>query len=314
MKLLLKADDSTMSAAFATGDTDILIRHDKKQADPILKANPKAVTQSAPADQVYGLTFNQTKAPFSDQRVRQAIHLVIDRQAADQATNFGDGVICGPVVVVGKTGWHIPVDEMLKLPGYRQPKAQDVAEAKRLLGEAGYGSGLKTTIGFSTSTESQPAYAEVVQAQLKQIGIDATLQPWDNATYTQRRVKPDHDILVVSEGSFSAPGSVAYANFYSTGVYSKPTGIKDPDLDKLIDSQAVEFDSDKRGVIFQQIERWILDKVYKAPISTPKLVRLNQPWVHDWVDSKNNRATVMNPDSIWMSVEQAPPSRRQSQT
>jgi peptide/nickel transport system substrate-binding protein len=313
IKLILKSDDATMSAAFATGDTDILIRHDKKQADPILKANPKAVTQSAPADQVYGLTFNQTKAPFSDQRVRSAIHLAIDRQAADQATNFGEGVICGPVVVVGKTGWHIPVDEMLKLPGYRQPKTQDLADAKRLLADAGYPGGFKTTIGFSNSTESQSAYAEVVQEQLKQIGIDASLQPWDNATYTQRRVKPDHDIIVASEGSFSSPGSVAYASFYSTGVYSKPTGINDPDLDKLIDAQAVEFDFDKRGVIFQQIERWILDKVYKAPVSTPKLVRMNQPWVRDWVDSKNNRATVMNPDSIWMAAEEAPQSRHQSQ-
>lgn len=314
IKLILKSDDATMSAAFATGDTDILIRHDKKQAAPILKSNPKAVTQSAPADQVYGITFNQTKPPFSDQRVRQAIHLAIDRQAADQATNFGDGVICGPVVVTGKTGWNIPLDEMLKLPGYRQPKTQDLADAKRLLSEAGYGSGLKTTIGFSTSTESQSAYAEVVQAQLKQLGIDATLQPWDNATYTQHRAKADLDLLVVSEGSFSAPGSVAYATFYSTGVYAKPTGINDPDLDKLIDAQAVEFDFDKRGAIFQQIEHMILDKVYKAPISTPKLIRMNQPWVHDWVDSKNNRATVMNPDSTWMAADQAPSSRRQSQS
>ncbi|HTE87146.1 MAG TPA: ABC transporter substrate-binding protein, partial [Dehalococcoidia bacterium] len=311
IKLVLKVDDSTMSAAFATGDVDILIRHDRKQADPILKANPKALTQNAPADQVYGVTFNQTKPPFSDLRVRQAVHLAIDRQAADQATNFGEGVICGPLVVVGKTGWHIPVDEMLKLPGYRQPKAQDVTEAKRLLAGAGFASGFKTTLGFSSATESQSAYAEVVQAQLKQIGIDASLQPWDNATYTQHRAKPDHDMVIVSEGSFSSPGSVAYASFYSSGVFAKPTGVNDPDLDKLIDSQAVEFDFDKRGTIFQQIERWILDKAYKAPISTPKLVRLNQPWVHDWVDSKNNRATVMNPDAVWMSADQAPASRRQ---
>jgi peptide/nickel transport system substrate-binding protein len=312
IKLILKADDSTMSAAFATGDVDILIRHDRKQADPIIKANPKAQTQSAPADQVYGVTFNQTKPPFSDVRVRQAIHLALDRQAADQATNFGEGIICGPVVVTGKTGWNIPLEEMLKLPGYRQPKTQDVADAKRLLTEAGYSGGFKTTLGFSTSTESQSAYAEVIQAQLKQLGIDATLLPWDNATYTQHRVKPDHDMLVVSEGGLSSPGSVAYGAFYSTGVYAKPTGVNDPDLDKLIDAQAVEFDFDKRGAIFQKIEHWILDKAYKAPISTPKLVRMNQPWVHDWVDSKNNRATVMNPDSIWMSVDEAPASRRQA--
>lgn len=311
IKMQLKVDDSTATAAFSIGDADILIRHDRRQAEPIVKANPKAVSESAPADQVYGLSFNQTKPPFSDARVRMAIHLVLDRQAADKAVNFGDGVICGPAVVAWKTGWTIPPDELTKLPGYRQPKAADVAEAKRLLAEAGFASGFKTTIGFSSDTESQPGYAEVVQAQLKQLGIDAALQPWDNATYVQRRVKPDYDLVIAADGGLSSPGSAAYALFYSTGIYAKAGGIKDPDLDKLIDSQATEFDSAKRGALFQQLERQVLEKVYKAPISTPLLIQLHQPWIHDWAGAKNNRAVIMNPDAIWMSVGQAPASRRQ---
>jgi peptide/nickel transport system substrate-binding protein len=312
IKLVLKVDDATTSAAFSAGQVDILIRHDRKQAEPVLRANPKAVSESAPADQVYGVTFNQTRPPFSDERVRRAIHLVIDRQAADKAVNFGDGVICGPAVVSGKTGWAIPMDELLKLPGYRQPKAQDVADAKRLLAEAGFAAGFKTSIGFSSTTESQSGYAEVVQAQLKQVSIDATLLPWDNATYTQRRVKPEFDLLIVSEGGLSSPASAAYASFYSTGVYAKPTGIKDADLDQLLDSQGTEFDSQKRGAIFQKVERMVLEKVYKAPISTPLLLQLQQPWIHDWAGAKNNRAVIMNPDAIWMDLEAAPSDRRQS--
>ncbi|HTE87147.1 MAG TPA: ABC transporter substrate-binding protein [Dehalococcoidia bacterium] len=312
IKIVLKTDDSTASAAFSAGEADFVSLHDRKEADPVLKAAPKTLSKSFPVEEVHGVVFNQTKPPFSDARVRLALHLVIDRQAADKAVNFGDGLIGGPIVIVGKTGWGVQPDELAKLPGYRQPKAQDVAEAKRLLTEAGFANGFKTTLGFSSTNGSAPAYAQVIQAQIKQIGIDATVLPLDNATFTQRRVKPDYDLMIVSEGSLSVPGNAAYSSFYSSGVYSKPAGINDPDLDTLIDAQAAEFDYSKRGAIFAQIERQILEKAYKAPISTPKAIRLSQPWVHNWVDNRSAHQTIMNPEAIWMSLEEAPANRRQA--
>ena len=311
IKLVLKSDDATLSAGFAAGAVNILIRHDSRQAAPVLKANPKAVFDRAPADQVYSVMFNQSKAPFSDDRVRRALHLAIDRQAADKAANFGEGVICGPIVVAGKIGWTIPDDEMSKLPGYRQPKTQDLADAKQMLAAAGFANGFKTNIAFSSDTESQQSYAEVVQAQIKQIGIDAQLQPSDNATSTQRRVKPDFDLIIIADGGLSSPGSYAYSTFYSSGVYAKPAGLNDPALDKLIDQQATEFDFAKRGALFQQLERLILDKAYNAPISTPLLVELHQAWINSWTGAKNNRAVVMNPDAIWIDLQGAPADRRQ---
>jgi len=50
IKLVLKSDDATLSASFAAGAVDVLIRHDSRQAEPVLKANPKAVSERAPAD------------------------------------------------------------------------------------------------------------------------------------------------------------------------------------------------------------------------------------------------------------------------
>jgi peptide/nickel transport system substrate-binding protein len=311
IKIVLKTDDSTASAAFSAGEADIVSLHDRKEADPVLKSTPKAKSAEFPVEEIHGVYFNETKAPFSDIRVRKAIHLTLDRQAADKAVNFGDGLIGGPIVISGKTGWGVPPDDLKGLPGFRQPKAQDVAEAKRLMSEAGFASGFKTTLGFSNTNGSAPAYAQVVQAQLKQIGIDTALQPLDNASFTQRRVKPDFDLMIVSEGSLSTPGTAAFSSFYSSGVYAKPAGVNNPDLDALIEAQGAEFDYNKRGSIFAQIERMILENAYKAPISTPKAIRLNQPWVHDWVDNRSAHQTIMNPDAIWMSIEQAPASRRQ---
>jgi len=308
----LKVDNSTISAAFSAGEADIWVGHDRREADPILRTNPKALSEPYLLDEVFGLMFNLTKPPFSDLRVRRALHLVLDRQDAIKAVNFGDGVIAGPIVVQGKNGWSWPEDALLKEPGFRQPKGQDVAEAKRLLAEAGLPNGLQTSLVFLSVNASAPQYAEVIQAQLKQLGVDATLVPADNATYVQRRVKSDYELMVAGEASLATPGVAASTVFRSNGIYAKPAGINDPDLDRLIDSQSTEFDFGKRGGLFQQIERRILDQVYKAPMSTPKSLQLSQPWVHDWAGNRSAIQVVMNPDAIWMSVDKAPANRRRA--
>jgi peptide/nickel transport system substrate-binding protein len=307
--ITLKVDNATIAAAFSAGEADIWVGHDQREADPILKTNPKAVSEPYLLDEVFGLMFNLNRPPFADLRVRRALHLALDRQDAIKAVNFGDGVISGPIVVQGKTGWSWPADQLQQQPGFRQPKSQDLVQARSLLAEAGYANGLKTSLVFLSVNASAPQYAEVIQAQLKQIGVDASLVPADNAAYVQHRVKADYDLLIAGEASLATPGVAAAAVYRSTGIYARPAGINDPDLDRLIDAQGMEFDFAKRGALFQQIERRILDQVYKAPMSTPKSLQLSQPWIHDWAGNRSAIQVIMNPDAIWMKVDSAPANR-----
>src|SRR5207302_1318333 len=102
----------------------------------------------------------------------------------------GEGLQTGPLVQPGKTGASIPEEELMKLPGYRQPKDQDIAEAKRLMRDAGFPEGFKTSIVFAASVAVSPPAAEATQAQLKKnLNIDATLIPADNATRLQKRTR-----------------------------------------------------------------------------------------------------------------------------
>jgi len=93
--------------------------------------------------------------------------------------------------------------------------------------------------------------------------------------------------------------------FYSKGVFAKAAGINDSELDKLIEGQATEFDSTKRGQIYQQMQQRILDQVHEAPIAILKDFQLQQPWVYHWVTNMGARQSVMNPATVWMDVEQA---------
>ena len=303
--MTLHVDDAAMSAAFMAGQTDILNRTDPKQAQPIMQAVPKATVGRFLEDNIQGIMFNEAKPPFNDVRVRQAIHLTIDRQEAMKAVYLGAGQIALPVVVIGKTGWVIPNDEILKLPGYRQPKDQDLAQAKQLLAAAGHPNGFKTTLIYRPDVAIQPQDSEVAQAQLKKIGVEVDLQGVDNASFISRRSKGDFDMATIPDGSMSFPANALNTVFSSKGVYGKAAGINDAELDKLIEQQASEFDASKRGQIYQQIERRILDQAHEAPIGTPNDYQLGQPWVYDWVTGRGARQSVSNPNDIWMDVQQA---------
>ena len=163
------------------------MRNDRVQAKPVLDARPDAVTDSWPADFWYGIGFNQDRAPFDDIRVRQAVHLALNRQDINAIATFGDGAICGPAMIE-RGGFTLATADLLKLPGYRAEKEADRAEAVKLLDAAGHGGGFKTDLSYWTRLAVAPVYGEAAQPQLAEVlGIDATLVPLDTAAWQAAR-------------------------------------------------------------------------------------------------------------------------------
>ncbi len=114
------------------------------------------------------IMFNFHRKPWDDVRVRRAVNLAIDRQAAIkiQGAGFLGSIYAAP--------WGMPAAEVAKLPGYRQPKDADIAEAKRLLAEAGFPNGFTTTMTSRSGSTYEP-FGVLYKEQLSKIGIDAEL-------------------------------------------------------------------------------------------------------------------------------------------
>ena len=311
VKHTLRVDDSTMSAALAAGQADIMMRVDKNQFEPVLATNPKLQFRKEVVGSLYGVNLNVARPPLDDVRVRKAIWLVLDRQELDQALTFGEGTQSLPLVPPLKSDWSLPPEEIMKTPGYRQPKDQDIAEAKRLMREAGYPDGFRTTIMFPSGFGYQPQASEAVGEHLRRtLNIQADLQPRDNASLVQRRVKGEFDMVVEGSSSVDTPQVSAWNNLHSSGSYAQGAGIKDPEVDRLVGAQSTELDDKKRGAIFKELQRLLVERVYTIPLPQSLLYSVWQPWVYDWVSNKGNRQAIMNPWAIWMDVDQAPADRR----
>ncbi len=301
--------DATLSAAFIAKESDVLTRNDGVQAKPVLDANPDALSDSWASDFIYGPFFNLTRQPFDDIRVRQALHLTINREDAEAVVTFGDGVISGPMMIE-REGYTLPHAELLQLPGYRMPKDADIAEAVSLLDAAGYGDGFSMDMGFRSDFAFAESYATNLKQQYAEaLNVDVTIQPLESALMREVQTQTgEYDTLLTSVNGVARPGS-AVDRWQSSHPNAVAQGINDPDLDALIDAQRVEFDPVARGRIFQDIEQRLFEQMYFAGISAASLFRMWQPWVHDWRDNRARFASIMNPSWMWMDLDEAPGDR-----
>ena len=111
------------------------------------------------------LSLNNAIPPFNNKYVRQAIAYTLDRPAivADLFKGYA---------VVGNDSPFAPVFKATDL-SIAQRK-QNIAMAKQLLAKGGVPNGFKTPL-LTETTEEMPAYAQIIAASAKMIGVDISL-------------------------------------------------------------------------------------------------------------------------------------------
>ncbi|MBF8266708.1 MAG: peptide transporter substrate-binding protein [Dehalococcoidia bacterium] len=135
-----------------------------------------------------GIRFNLNRVPFNDRRVRQAIHLALDRNDWQLFQMYGSrsgALLTGLTEPYPSFWWGTPEDELRTWPGYRQPKDQDIMEANRLLDEVfGKGKRFETTC-ISRNSQNFMNYCLFLKDQVKKkLGIEITMQPLEQAVQT----------------------------------------------------------------------------------------------------------------------------------
>ncbi|MEU4085167.1 ABC transporter substrate-binding protein [Streptomyces aureus] len=228
-----------------------------------LKGGPVTLQRRANPGIVFGLGFNNARPVLKDARVRRAIRSAVDRkQIAD--TVFPTGTRPATSVLAHTTPDYTDLGTDL---------AFDPSRAKSLLDEAGWkagGDGVRTKDGKRLSltidwvpnaATNQPAL-ELIQQQLKAVGVQVTLKQlqlpqltpiqqsgqydaiWGNIT------RADPDIL---RSSFSTK----LANFYRV-----PAG----GLDTTLAAQAATTDPAERGRLVERAQRSIVRDAYNVPV------------------------------------------------
>ena len=124
---------------------------------------------------VQAIYLNNQARPFDNQLVRQALCYAIDRQGIMDMVADGHGTAVGSSIYPAFTKYFLP-ELVDKYP-------HSVEKAKELLAQAGYPDGFDMTISVPNNYQPHMDTAEVVAEQLREAGINVTIQPVEWSTW-----------------------------------------------------------------------------------------------------------------------------------
>ncbi len=172
-------EDSARVLGLEAGDYDLIVRIPPEEV-PRLMREGKVRIYAEQSLRALRIGFNMTKKIFADVRVRQALNYGVDKDSIVKNIYQGMGMVIPAVVGPMATGY-----------ADLKPYPYDPAKAKKLLAEAGYPNGFKTTLWTPKGRYLKDyELAQAVQQQLQAIGVDASLEAFEWGAYLAQFRKP----------------------------------------------------------------------------------------------------------------------------
>lgn len=255
-------DQTTRSMALQTGEIDVA--YNLKVENLVDFENDENI-QVMELDSLRStFSFMNENGVLGDKVLRQALIRGLDRET-----------YCNVLLEGGASAGKAPVPPTLDF-GFDElndENAYDPEGAKALLAEAGYqdvdgdvfvetpeGEPLELNFVIYISREELNVYAQAAQASLKEIGIKVTLETVSYETLLDVRDAGNFDMLIwnVLVANTGDPEKYLRESWYSTSP-SNQTGYNNPEVDRLLDELATEFDDTARKDLTIQIQQLIMD-------------------------------------------------------
>jgi peptide/nickel transport system substrate-binding protein len=223
-----------------------------------VKDKPGIKITSTPGSRFIALIFNQTKPPFDNLKVRQAMAY---------ATPYDD------VVTNVYRGWGSPWPTVIAAnqPGFSGeywPYKTDLDRARALLAEAGYPQGFNLTI---TSNVEQPAAQDIgvlLRTNLEKLGIRAQLENLPAAAYTDKRLQGNFEGMLWQAQALVADAGYTMNIYFRAAARPNWGKFNNPEVDKAIEQGLSLFD-EERVTYFSKLQKPILEAAPWVSIAQP---------------------------------------------
>lgn len=267
------ADNATRIAALLSGEVD-LVQDVPVQDVERLAGTDGIKVETGPENRFIYFGYRMTeeplkssnitdKNPIADPKVREAMHLAIDRNAIKQVVMRGQSIPTGVANPPFVNGWTPELDAY--------PEKADVEKAKALLAEAGYPDGFTITLDTPNNRYvNDEAISQAVVGMLGQIGIKVTLASRPITQHSPLIQNAETDFYLLGWGVPTFDSAYTFNDLIHSkeghyGAYN-PGGYSNPELDKQIQSLATEVDLDKRNATIGEIWKVVQEDRVLLPI------------------------------------------------
>jgi peptide/nickel transport system substrate-binding protein len=275
---------------------------------PRIEADASLQVQTFPFPAYDYVGWNTRRVQLADPRVRRAITLATNREEILQAVRGGYGE-------VANTG--VPPFHWAYLPEIRDSLRYDPERAASLLDEAGWidrdgdgvrenanGDRLAISIKYNLGNDQRADVAQIMQAQLRPLGIQVTPQVVEWGTLLDQVQTTARDFDGVVLGWVVDFALDDHDQFYSASI-DRPfalSGIEDPELDRLLDALEVVTDRDDALRLWREYQYRILElQPYTYLYHVRRLAGVNRRIQGMTLDARGEWATIKD---WWIPADQ----------
>ena len=238
MRVTVAQEPVTAVSAIKAGEVDLVLNVDPSVI-PALKDDPNVKLLETGASNSMTLSMWVDTPPYDNVKVREALKLVVDRQA------MIDTVLLG----FGEPGADNPVPLPAPASYVSEAPKQDIEKAKKLLAEAGHPNGLKLDLYTAEGVPGMVRMAQVFAEMAKPAGFDINVivtpadSYWDDTWLKQP--------FLTSAWSMRPPGE-GLAVAYAQNAKWKETHWERPDYDALLLKANTTVDPAERNKLYKQ--------------------------------------------------------------
>lgn len=253
-------DSNTALIALETGDVDFTYKIPMISV-PSIKENKDIQTYEIDTIRLLYVLMNTETEPFNDIKLRQALNYAIDKLTIVQVAEEGMGEVTESIF-------------SSDIFGYSEIKGYDYnpEKAKKLIKEAGYEDGL--TISFKTMDGVYKKAAEIIQENLRNIGVTVNIEVEEKNAYIQDLVSGNYEIgnIGVSVGK----DADQYSIIFMSGEQANFSKYSNPELDQLFSEGRETTQNNERIKIYKEVAQFISDEAIIVPLYYPKVICASQ--------------------------------------
>jgi peptide/nickel transport system substrate-binding protein len=286
--LRIVPDEAPVVAGLRAGAIHHALLEDPRSYEQV-KGQPGLQVHRGPRLGYDFLSVNQAHPPFNKPEVVQALSYAVDREECIKTAASGYAVLTAPATPAMKH-WQLP-DVQWK-PYYKL----DLEKAKALLARAGYPNGFEATCLTISTFPTLFTTAQVIQANLKRVGISLKVESVDYAPWLQRWQRKDFELTLNTTTGFADPDAAFYRAFHSKA--QNWNSISNPELDRLLDEGRAVFEIEKRKPIYDRVQQQLLEKPGHLFLFTPEMVDVTQKSVQGF--SQHPTTTLWSYQNVWL--------------
>ncbi|VWC76488.1 putative periplasmic solute-binding protein [Burkholderia lata] len=280
-------DSTAEGSALISGDTDLMILV-RPPEFARLQNSPGIDALRVPSGQFCNVNMGCDQKPFNDVRVRRALALTVDRKVMVDFVAEG----------YGTPGNDSPITSAFTFYTSQPLKQPNIAEAKRLLAEAGYPNGLSLTLVASDTPPIRTPMAVALREMARPAGFDINVQTMPHATYLEQVWKKGS--FYVGYYTMQPTVDAVFSLLYTSDAVWNETRWNNPKFDQIVKVARGTADVAKRQALYTEAQHMLVDEVPSIIPVFFDMLRAKRRHVQGY--KIHPRGLVFRLDYVWLNA------------